>query len=182
MMRLLIVYAFANWICICIILVKPMLHMCRNCDATYIIVWSVFFMIVSLSCGQSDTLIPCILLKLGFDLLTSVPLDMLLRLAHKPYITVLMLFCFNHLLIVLWLSDGRLRDVVHSEKRLYLVFEYLDLDLKKYMDSTPEFSKDPRQIKVCDVSTSIFFGDFFIFLWARNTTQQLIEWFCYPNK
>ncbi|KAK2383647.1 Cell division control protein 2-B [Trifolium repens] len=42
----------------------------------------------------------------------------------------------------------RLRDVVHSEKRLYLVFEYLDLDLKKYMDSTPEFSKDPRQIKM----------------------------------
>ncbi|KAK2437473.1 cell division control protein C [Trifolium repens] len=42
----------------------------------------------------------------------------------------------------------RLRDVVHSEKRLYLVFEYLDLDLKKHMDSSPEFSKDPRQIKM----------------------------------
>ncbi|PRQ56189.1 putative protein-serine/threonine kinase CMGC-CDK-Pl family [Rosa chinensis] len=41
----------------------------------------------------------------------------------------------------------RLQDVVHSEKRLYLVFEYLDLDLKKYMDSSPEFAKDPRQIK-----------------------------------
>ncbi|CAN1853426.1 Cell division control protein 2 homolog A [Linum perenne] len=33
----------------------------------------------------------------------------------------------------------RLQDVVHSEKRLYLVFEYLDLDLKKHMDSCPEF-------------------------------------------
>ncbi|KAK9903136.1 hypothetical protein M0R45_006223 [Rubus argutus] len=42
----------------------------------------------------------------------------------------------------------RLQDVVHSEKRLYLVFEYLDLDLKKHMDSTPEFAKDPRQIKL----------------------------------
>ncbi|KAM1018607.1 hypothetical protein ACFX13_040830 [Malus domestica] len=42
----------------------------------------------------------------------------------------------------------RLQDVVHSEKRLYLVFEYLDLDLKKHMDSTPEFAKDPRQIKM----------------------------------
>lgn len=41
----------------------------------------------------------------------------------------------------------RLQDVVHSEKRLYLVFEYLDLDLKKYMDSCPEFSKDPRLVK-----------------------------------
>ncbi|XP_059642332.1 cell division control protein 2 homolog A-like isoform X2 [Cornus florida] len=41
----------------------------------------------------------------------------------------------------------RLQDVVHSEKRLYLVFEYLDLDLKKHMDSCPEFSKDLRLIK-----------------------------------
>ena len=44
--------------------------------------------------------------------------------------------------------NDRLQDVVHSEKRLYLVFEYLDLDLKKHMDSCPEFSKDPRLIKV----------------------------------
>ncbi|KAK6140901.1 hypothetical protein DH2020_025363 [Rehmannia glutinosa] len=42
----------------------------------------------------------------------------------------------------------RLQDVVHSEKRLYLVFEYLDLDLKKHMDSCPEFSQDPRMVKV----------------------------------
>ncbi|KAK7816259.1 cell division control protein 2 like protein [Quercus suber] len=41
----------------------------------------------------------------------------------------------------------RLQDVVHSEKRLYLVFEYLDLDLKKHMDSSPEFAKDLRQVK-----------------------------------
>ncbi|KMT00218.1 hypothetical protein BVRB_1g020320 isoform A [Beta vulgaris subsp. vulgaris] len=41
----------------------------------------------------------------------------------------------------------RLQDVVHSEKRLYLVFEYLDLDLKKHMDSSPDFAKDPRMIK-----------------------------------
>ncbi|EXC46561.1 Cell division control protein 2-like protein [Morus notabilis] len=42
----------------------------------------------------------------------------------------------------------RLEDVVHSEKRLYLVFEYLDLDLKKHMDTSPEFAKDLRQIKM----------------------------------
>lgn len=47
--------------------------------------------------------------------------------------------------------DDRLQDVVHSEKRLYLVFEYLDLDLKKHMDSCPEFSKDPRLVKVSDL-------------------------------
>lgn len=37
---------------------------------------------------------------------------------------------------------------MHSEKRLYLVFEYLDLDLKKHMDLTPDFSKDLHMIKV----------------------------------
>ncbi|XP_077993462.1 cyclin-dependent kinase 2-like [Glandiceps talaboti] len=31
----------------------------------------------------------------------------------------------------------RLLDVVHSEKKLYLVFEYLNQDLKKYMDNAP---------------------------------------------
>ncbi|XP_010545939.1 PREDICTED: cyclin-dependent kinase A-1 [Tarenaya hassleriana] len=41
----------------------------------------------------------------------------------------------------------KLQDVVHSEKRLYLVFEYLDLDLKKHMDSCPDFSKDLHMIK-----------------------------------
>ncbi|CAM8892919.1 unnamed protein product [Rhodiola kirilowii] len=42
----------------------------------------------------------------------------------------------------------RLQDVRHKEKRLYLVFEYMDLDLKKHMDSCPEFSKDHRVIKM----------------------------------
>ncbi|KAJ0430312.1 putative cyclin-dependent kinase CMGC-CDK-Pl family [Helianthus annuus] len=42
----------------------------------------------------------------------------------------------------------KLQDVVHSDKRLYLVFEYLDLDLKKHMDSCPEFSKDPHIVKM----------------------------------
>ncbi|XP_067022291.1 cyclin-dependent kinase 2-like [Acropora muricata] len=31
----------------------------------------------------------------------------------------------------------RLLDVVHGNKKLFLVFEYLDRDLKKYMDSVP---------------------------------------------
>ncbi|KAF3509070.1 hypothetical protein F2Q69_00005482 [Brassica cretica] len=42
----------------------------------------------------------------------------------------------------------KLQDVVHSERRLYLVIEYLDLDLKKHMDSSPDFSKDLHMIKV----------------------------------
>ena len=31
-----------------------------------------------------------------------------------------------------------LQDVVHSENKLYLVFEYLDQDLKKFMDASPD--------------------------------------------
>ncbi|THU71738.1 hypothetical protein C4D60_Mb04t04650 [Musa balbisiana] len=56
----------------------------------------------------------------------------------------------------------RLHDVVHSEKRIYLVFEYLDLDLKKHMDSCPEFSKDPCLIKFSNPhgSASIFVQKF----------------------
>lgn len=29
----------------------------------------------------------------------------------------------------------RLLEIIHQESRLYLVFEFLDLDLKKYMDN-----------------------------------------------
>lgn len=43
---------------------------------------------------------------------------------------------------------ARLHDVIHADRRLYLVFEYLDLDLKKLMDGMPGFSADTRLIKV----------------------------------
>ena len=39
-------------------------------------------------------------------------------------------------------------DVVHSEKKLYLVFEYLDLDLKKHMDTAPPSGLSPQLVKV----------------------------------
>ncbi|XP_057477972.1 cell division control protein 2 homolog A-like isoform X1 [Actinidia eriantha] len=42
----------------------------------------------------------------------------------------------------------RLQDVVHRDKHLYLVFEYMDLDLKKHMNSCLDFSKDPHLIKM----------------------------------
>ena len=61
-------------------------------------------------------------------------------------------------LIYSWWLSYRLQDVVHSERRLYLVFEYLDLDLKKHMDSSPDFANDPRQVKVSNcflISTDV---------------------------
>lgn len=39
----------------------------------------------------------------------------------------------------------RLIEVIHSENKLYLVFEFLDQDLKKYMDMTSQL--EPMLIK-----------------------------------
>lgn len=42
-----------------------------------------------------------------------------------------------------------LRDVIYSDNRLYLVFEHLDQDLKKFMDSSSQKNgMDPRLVKV----------------------------------
>jgi len=41
----------------------------------------------------------------------------------------------------------RLNDVVHKDKKLYLVFEYLNQDLKKYMDTAPPSGITPRHVQ-----------------------------------
>ena len=43
-----------------------------------------------------------------------------------------------------------LHDVLHAESRLYLVFEFLDLDLKRLMDAAGarEFGRDGRRVKL----------------------------------
>ncbi|KAJ2786956.1 Cyclin-dependent kinase catalytic subunit [Coemansia interrupta] len=41
----------------------------------------------------------------------------------------------------------RLLDIVYNEAKLYLVFEFLDLDLKKYMDSVGSGGLPPSQVK-----------------------------------
>jgi serine/threonine protein kinase len=41
-----------------------------------------------------------------------------------------------------------LLDVIHNDSKLYLVFEFLDLDLKRYMDSTFPNGMDKMLIKV----------------------------------
>jgi len=42
----------------------------------------------------------------------------------------------------------RLLDVVHNDSKLYLVFEFLDLDLKRYMDSVKQEGFSPLHVKV----------------------------------
>lgn len=41
-----------------------------------------------------------------------------------------------------------LLDVVHEDGKLHLIFEFLDLDLKKHMDTDPDAYQDPYLIKV----------------------------------
>jgi len=39
-------------------------------------------------------------------------------------------------------------DLVHAETKLYLILEFLDLDLKKYMDTTHSYGIPPKLVKV----------------------------------
>ncbi|KAJ3396704.1 Cyclin-dependent kinase 2 [Lobulomyces angularis] len=41
----------------------------------------------------------------------------------------------------------RLLDIIHNEVKLYLIFEFLDLDLKKYMDTCSPHGLQPELIK-----------------------------------
>lgn len=40
-----------------------------------------------------------------------------------------------------------LEDIVHEDKKLHLVFEFLDVDLKKHMDTSPDVFQNPLLIK-----------------------------------
>jgi cyclin-dependent kinase len=46
----------------------------------------------------------------------------------------------------------RLFNIVHSDTKLYLVFEFLDMDLKRYMDS---LNKQNEPLNVATVKASI---------------------------
>lgn len=50
-------------------------------------------------------------------------------------LTRLLFFALGSCLAVCVLRSERLLDIIHQESKLYLVFEFLDLDLKKYMDT-----------------------------------------------
>tara|TARA_B110000977_G_scaffold26211_2_gene32549 strand:- start:3534 stop:4259 length:726 start_codon:yes stop_codon:yes gene_type:complete len=38
-------------------------------------------------------------------------------------------------------------DVIHQDKKLYLVFEFLDVDLKKHLETHPHIGNDKRAVK-----------------------------------
>ena len=52
----------------------------------------------------------------------------------------------------------RLLDVVHDEQKLYMVFEYLDMDLKKYMDDYAANNPGaPDGLPLKEVRVSLFY-------------------------
>jgi serine/threonine protein kinase len=87
----------------------------------------------------------------------------------------------------------RLLDVVHNDNKLYLVFEFLDLDLKRYMDSVKTEGFSPSHVKVrityllCHSNASLFYRanaiDIVLFVaidqwncllsWAKDSASRL---------
>jgi hypothetical protein len=62
---------------------------------------------------------------------------------------------------VLWF---RLFDVIHEEKKLTLVFEYLDMDLKKYSDDRGgNIEKETIRVQSITFSFLIQSTDYFLF-------------------
>lgn len=102
---------------------------------------------------------------------TYVPYLNLIPCFFFIFLKFLLQFIFHLCWDILFIFSHRLQDVVHSEKRLYLVFEYLDLDLKKHMDSSPDFAKDLRLIKV---TLQSFRGSYILYC---GTILFSFEWF-----
>lgn len=55
----------------------------------------------------------------------------------------------------------RLLDIVHADQKLYLVFEFLDVDLKRYMDNGNK-SGNPISLDLVKVSRLSFFSIFIV--------------------
>lgn len=53
------------------------------------------------------------------------------------------------------LHHGRLLDIVHADQKLYLVFEFLDVDLKRYMEHASA-GGIPLTLDITKVSNFIF--------------------------
>lgn len=60
--------------------------------------------------------------------------------------------------------ECRLFDIVHNDNKLYLVFEFLDMDLKKYMDTVDKPSPDFPHLGL-DASMVMVSGLLVLILW-----------------
>jgi hypothetical protein len=53
------------------------------------------------------------------------------------------------------LKFARLLDIVHADQKLYLVFEFLDVDLKRYMEAGNS-QGEPLSLELCQVMNDLF--------------------------
>jgi hypothetical protein len=67
-------------------------------------------------------------------------------------ISLCLLFCLD----IYFRDPARLLDIVHADQKLYLVFEFLDVDLKRYMENGTQ-NGDPIQLDMVKVSEIQFF-------------------------
>jgi hypothetical protein len=69
---------------------------------------------------------------------------------------------------------ARLLDIVHADQKLYLVFEFLDVDLKRYMEAGNS-QGEPISLELCQVmifiSISFALPPFFSLFSAGLLTQ-----------
>ena len=63
------------------------------------------------------------------------------------YLRLVLLYDLVSFFVVL----DSLKDIVHSDEKLYLIFEFLDVDLKRYIDNLPTPKFDPPLVKVIHV-------------------------------
>jgi hypothetical protein len=54
------------------------------------------------------------------------------------------------------LKFARLLDIVHADQKLYLVFEFLDVDLKRYMEAGNS-QGEPLSLELCQVMNDFFY-------------------------
>jgi len=116
-------------------------------------------------------------------------ISLLKEMQHRNIVRYLLLVTYAHAMpgfvSVLPAADAlalpcRLQDVVHNDKCIYLVFEYLDLDLKKHMDSSADF-KNHRIVKVSLSSSPP--SPFALnsaavrHCWCRTTYYRSTQWF-----
>jgi hypothetical protein len=68
--------------------------------------------------------------------------------------------------------EHRLLDIVHADQKLYLVFEFLDVDLKRYMEAG-NAQGTPISLELCQVRVCVFL--FVIFCGPRTPLSRNAE-------